>query len=138
MNEVITTYQAHCHLPWQLALWIFFVAVWYLTPIIYHSVGSIFAWIDDKKWDPTWSPWYGLYRLIFGKKYSWNKYLFNDHEVHSVFGGPFIAVIPVLAIWFWGVTLVIIVATALAHLARFVKRLSKSFKAHVEDKEAHK
>lgn len=137
MNELITQTEAACHVEWWFALWIFLVAVWYLVPVVFHIIGWSLAWIDDSKYKPKWTPWFGLWKLTQDKKYDIDSYYWHDHEMKSLFFGWAGMGVVVAAIYFWQAALAVGAILAVAFTARFTKRLSKKFAAHEADKNAH-
>ena len=118
-------------------------ALW-LAALLFSLVGAwILAWIKDEKVSgPNWAN-----RIIMnmrGFKYTGGFWAYEKKGHRGSDGESGLLIMPALffapVLLFKATTFVIVIAAliGMAHLARFVVRLSKKFTAHTEDKEAHK
>jgi hypothetical protein len=116
-----------------------------------------FIWLGAVLWNFTWS-WIDEqpcqrhnclsmfvakltgYECI-GGLYTWRSERMGSTDyIHllpmlTVFAGPAVLI---TLLTFYSLTLTVVVAFALAHLTRYIRRMKKAFDKHVLDKDAHK
>jgi len=103
------------------------------------------AWIDDSR-DKATNPFIRGVAKIMGYKYRGRGYsnaFYHDKDDVASDGAVMFFLPAVLlifipfAVLMYEITLAVVSAIALAHLARYARRHKKVFDKHVEDKDAH-
>lgn len=125
------------------------LSVLYLAALLITLFAQmVWAWIDDSKIGRHWIISFIMVKVLGFKDDGSNCFPYYKPNVDPSCG--MIAVLlPVCLLAFlpaailtvcelWLASIVIASCIALAHTARFVKRLSKKFKLHTKDKDAHK
>jgi len=116
-----------------------------------------FIWLGAVLWNITWS-WideqprqcHNCFSIFIakltgyehiGSLYAWRSESMGSTDfIHllpmlTVFAGPAVLI---TLLTFYSLTLTVVVAFALAHLTRYIRRMKKAFDKHVTDKDAHK